>query len=245
MTGLQTRARWVLGWLLLLALLTPVALASPAIPAAPSAHITDEVGVLSAPVRESLDRRLSAYEARGGHQIVVWIGTSSGEIPIEEFAVQAFERWKIGRAGLDDGLGVFVLVEDRALRVEVGYGLEPTLTDMEASRVIRSIMIPHIKTGEWDAAIEQGIEALVDTIEGESGALPEDGGDGQDAPPRLSKFEIAATVIGVLLFLILLVTNPRLALLLLFFLGRGGSGGSGGFAGQGGRSGGGGATGRW
>jgi uncharacterized protein len=203
---------------------------------------------LSARVRESLDRRLAAYEARSGHQIVVWIGRSSGEIPIEDFAVEAFERWKIGRADLDDGLGVFVFVDDRAARVEVGYGLEPTITDLEASRVLRSIMIPKIEAGEWDAAIVAGVEALVDAIEGQAGSLPTDGGDTQVVQRALSNYEIAAIVIGVVLFLILLVTNPRLALLLLFFFGRslgGGGGGGGGFRGGGGRSGGGGATGRW
>jgi uncharacterized protein len=244
---------WVLAWLLLL--LTPmamtmaVAVAAPATPGPPRTHVDDEVGVMSSAARKSLSRRLASYEARSGHQIIVWIGQTAGGVPIEDFAVQAFESWKIGRADLDDGLGVFVLVDDRAVRVEVGYGLESTITDLQASQVIRSVMIPKIQSGEWDAAIVGGVEALVDTIEGATGSLPPDPGDTGRAPEGgLSKLEIIAAVIGGLLFIILLITNPHLALLLLVFLGRGGGGGGGGgggFHGGGGRSGGGGATGRW
>ncbi|PRQ10107.1 TPM domain-containing protein [Enhygromyxa salina] len=239
---------WVLSCLVWLSVAASAARASPELPPAPSARVHDQVGVLSEPVRASLDRRLAAYEATSGHQVVVWIGRTTGDVPIEDFAVEAFERWKIGRAELDDGLAVFVLVDDRAMRVEVGYALEPMATDFEASRIIRSVMIPQIERGDWDAAIEGGVEALVDTIEGQPGALPSDDGPPQRTLADLSKLELAAIAIGVVLFLILLVTNPRLALLLLFFVGRGGGGGGGGgggFQGGGGRSGGGGATGRW
>ncbi|WP_146155580.1 TPM domain-containing protein, partial [Enhygromyxa salina] len=206
---------WVLVWLMLL---TRLAAAAPAIPAPPDARVSDEPGVLSTPVRASLDRRLAHYEARSGHQIIVWIGETSGELTVEDFAVQAFARWKVGSAELDDGLAVFVFVEDRTVRVEVGYGLEPTITDLIASRVIRNVMLPPIERGEWDAAIVGGVEALVDAIEGQAGALPGDSGPGPDAPEGMSRTQVIVTVIGVVLFLVLLVTNPKLALLLLFFI---------------------------
>jgi uncharacterized protein len=234
---------------LMLAVLALPALAAP-VPAAPDNWVTDRAGVLSPAARESLDRRLAAYEQTSGHQVIVWIGRSTGEVPIETFAVDAFENWKLGRTKLDDGLGVFVMTEDRAIRVEVGYGLEGTVTDLAASEVIRNVMIPAIEAGEWDSAIVGGVESLVDTIEGRPGALPGDpqGPEAVAQPEegwkRIAKIVgIAILVIG---FLVLLIVNPRLALLLLFFGGRGGGGGGGGgFGGGGGRSGGGGATGRW
>lgn len=229
------------------------------VPPAPTSAVTDEAGVLSPVVRTSLARRLSTYEARSGHQVIVWIGGSTGGVPIEQFAVAAFEAWKIGRAGLDDGLAVFAMTEDRTLRIEVGYGLEATVTDLAASSVIRNTMLPLIRRGEWDAAIVRGVESLVDTIEGRPGALPGDAtGVSEPATPELGTPEKIGLFILVAFFLILLITNPRRALMLLVLLngggrsrgaGRGGGGGfgggGGGFGGGGGRSGGGGASGRW
>jgi uncharacterized protein len=224
--------------------------AAPAVPPAPDAWVTDRAGVMTPAVQQSLDRRLAAYEQASGHQVIVWIDRTTGEIPIESFAVEAFEQWKLGRAKLDDGLAIFVMVDDRALRIEVGYGLEPTVTDLVASQVIRNVMIPAIQRGEWDAAIVGGAEALVDTIEGQPGSLPADPGGAATQQPEDPRARIAKIIAFVVLgvgFVILLIVNPRLALMLLFFAfrGGGGGGGGGGFGGGGGRSGGGGASGRW
>jgi uncharacterized protein len=217
--------------------------------------VTDEAGVVSADVRRSLSERLARYERESGHQVIVWIGRSSGDQSIEQFAVDAFEAWGVGNDKLGDGLALFVLVEDRKLRVEVGYGLEPTVTDLLSDRIIRETIVPRIEAGDWDGAIVGGTEALVDTVEGRPGAL---GGATQlreRGPPQRRDVSTAEIVVMVVLgigFLILLVTNPRLALWLLFLIGRGGGGGfrgggglGGGFRGRGGRSGGGGATGGW
>lgn len=239
------------------ALLLALAVQAPPawVPPPPSAAVSDPAGVLAPEVEASLARRLARYEAASGHQVVVWLGRTSGGVPIEEFAVATFEAWKIGRAGLDDGLAVFALTDDRALRVEVGYDLESRVTDAMASQVLRTIMIPAIRRGAWDQAIVGGVESLVDTIEGHAGALPADPGAApiDEAPP----IDLPTTIVtGVLvaLFLLFFITNPRRALMLLIFIGRsggfggggfGGRRGGGGFRGGGGHSGGGGATGRW
>lgn len=219
--------------------------AARAAPPAPSAPVTDLADVLSPEVERSLARRLAGYQASSGHQVVVWIAHSSDGVPIEEFAARSFEAWKLGRAGLDDGLAVFALTDDHALRIEVGYGLEARVTDLAASSVIRTTMLPLIKRGEWDAAIVRGVEALVDTVEGHPNALP---GEIASEPvsPGLSPAEMIGAAILAGLFLIFFIKNPRRALMLLFMLGRGGGGGGGGNGGGGGgRSGGGGASGRW
>ncbi|MFV8755154.1 TPM domain-containing protein [Nannocystaceae bacterium ST9] len=244
---------WIFGFLALFGTASTAVGAPPSTPASPSEHVSDEAKALSPSVRASLSRRLADYQAKGGHQIVVWIGQSTGDTPIEDFAVAAFERWRIGDPKLDDGLGVFVAVDDRAIRVEVGYGLEPTLTDLAASQVIRSIMIPHIREGDWDGAIVLGVEALVDTIEGAPGSLPADASGPSDEAPAggLGWVEIVIGGVVAIAFIVLLITHPGIALGMLFMLGRGGGGGGGfgggggGFSGLGGRSGGGGATGHW
>lgn len=238
-----------------LLLLGAVSAAPAWVPGPPATHVTDRAGVLSPDTETSLENRLADYEARSGHQVVVWIDRTTGDVPIEEFAAKSFEAWRIGQAKLDDGLAIFAMTEDRALRIEVGYELESTVTDMVASKVIRTTMIPLIQRGEWDAAIENGVEALVDTIEGRAGALLEQQGARPGPGPESGEepeLSPLAKIVGVALlgfFVVLLITNPRRALMLLVLLGRGatggGSSGGGGFRGGGGRSGGGGATGRW
>jgi uncharacterized protein len=248
--GHSGRRVWLLSSLIWLWLwIAGPAFAAPAVPPTPRDRVTDQAGVMSTEARASLEDRLAAYEQRSGHQVIVWIDRSTGDVPIESFAVEAFEAWKIGRKQLDDGLALFIMTQDQAIRIEAGYGLEPTITDLVAARVISKTMIPAIERGDWDAAVVGGVEQLVDTIEGQPGSLPQTTAE-QPSPASESRWSRIAKTVGMVLgaavLLILFIKNPGLALLLLAFLGRGrGGGNDSGFGGGGGRSGGGGATGRW
>jgi uncharacterized protein len=242
--------------LLLLAgvLVGRVAHAAPELPARPTAHVTDTAGVLSSSSRDVLDRRLEAYRQRSGHQIVVWIGSSLEGMTIEEFAVRTFEHWGVGRQGEDDGVALFIFVDDRAIRIEVGYGLEDRVTDLVSSRIIREVMQPRLQAGDFDAAVRGAVEGLAGAIEGRPGALPDVRGPPQHHQQQRDVEMTPAKIVGYaivgIIFLVLFITNPRLALWLLFSLAHRGGGG-GGFRGGGGggfgggRSGGGGATGGW
>lgn len=200
----------------------------------------------------SLDSQLEGYERSTGHQLIVWIGTTTGDAPIEDWAVRAFQRWKVGRKGLDDGVALFIMSADRRLRIEVGYGLEGQVPDAIASRIINDVIVPRIQAGDRDAAVIAGTDALMRVIGGES--LPPQ----QSAPASRSLAlgqTILYTIIGIIL-LFLFMTNPTLAVYILASIlsggnrrgtrggGMGGWGG-GGFRGGGGRSGGGGASGSW
>ncbi len=233
----------------------PTELVAPAaeivIPRSPAQWAPDTAGFLSAAVLETVNARLRAYSEREGHQVLVYIGRTTGGYPIEEFAVKVFAAWKVGRKGLDDGLVLFIMAEDHKIRIEVGYGLEDKVTDARASQVIDGLLVPKLKAGEQDAAVPAAVEALLGFI---SGPVPPD--EGPVEPPSKIKAGIPPVVpiIGGILFLILLVTNPRLAfsiLRILFYVALSGSGGGrsggggGGFSGGGGRSGGGGASGGW
>lgn len=261
--SLNMRTMSVRGCIGMLAFLTVLllgsaAIAAPPVPPAPTAHVTDMVGMLSPATRSSLENRLTAYERATGKQVVVWLDNSLEGASLEEFAVRAFESWGIGRRGQDDGVALFVFAEDRKLRIEVGYGLEDRITDLAASKIIRDIAAPQLRAGDPDAAITGAVEALVDTIEGHANALPRGPPDTVAPEPQHSSGGpslgemIVYAILGIG-FLVLLVTNPMLALQLLFVMGRGGGrglggggfGGGGGFSGGGGRSGGGGASGGW
>ncbi|HYN40155.1 MAG TPA: TPM domain-containing protein [Thermoanaerobaculia bacterium] len=240
-----------LAWLpLLVAPLVALAAEAP-LPAPPARWATDKAGFLSAGALARLDARLESFERTTGDQVLVWIGDTTGQTPIEDWAVRTFAAWKVGRVGLDDGLVVFVLAKDRKVRIEVGYGLEEKVPDAVASRVIREVIAPRLQAGDPDGALDAGIGALLGAIR------PDLAGGGLElspaAParpaPRFSPLQLVFAGLLAVGFLVLLVTNPGLALYLLVTIlsgGRGGgSSGGGGFSGGGGRSGGGGATGGW
>jgi len=217
------------------------------IPSAPTHWVTDGAGLLSAEAVASLDARLEAFDRETGHQVIVYIGRTTGGISIEEWAVKAFEAWKVGRKGLDDGLALFIMANDRRMRIEVGYGLEDKVPDIMASRVINDILVPGFRSGNRDATVTTAVERLLSLISGrDEGVSPETSPGRQVRRP--TAVNTIFVIIAVVFFLILLITNPSLALWLLlniFTGGRSGGGGGGGFRGGGGRSGGGGASGSW
>lgn len=223
------------------------------IPRSPDRWVTDKAGFLSVATVDELDSRLETFERATGRQIIVYIGKTTAGTPLEEWASKAFQAWKVGRKGLDDGLAVFIMAEDRKVRVEVGYGLEELVPDITAGRIINDIMVPAIRNGENDAAVAGAVNAFLRAITGEREAGAESGAGEPQSPFKaksgISKGQTILSVIAIIFFLILFLTNPRLALWLLFSLLSGGGGGGGrgrgSFSGGGGRSGGGGASGSW
>jgi uncharacterized protein len=254
--GGRRRASALLAAAALVALAASTAAAQAASPPpAPTRWATDEAGFLSEPARRDLDERLRAHEAATGRQFLVFIGRTTGGVPIEDFAVRAFAAWGVGRKGKDDGLVLFVFAEDRTARFEVGYGLEGALPDVAASRIIREVLAPRLQAGDRDGAVLAAAAAAIAEIaraepEGALGpATP--GPTGRPRGRPLSTAEKVVVGLVVLVFLFILITNPTLALYLIQVLAsgaggsRGGGSGGGGWSGGGGRSGGGGASGSW
>ena len=232
-------------------------------PPLPTRFVTDGAGFLSAPAQDELEQRLARYERDTGHQVLLWIGQTTGGEPLESWAVRAFKSWRVGRKGLDDGVAVFILAADRKVRIEVGYGLEDRVPDAVAARIIGDQIIPRLRAGNQDGAARAGVSGVLEAVGGETGA-PREVAPAPGAPPELGWGQLL--VVGLIGILVLgfIVTNPRLALMLLTTIasnsGRGGGnwggggfggggswggGGGGGFSGGGGRSGGGGASGSW
>ena len=204
----------------------------------------------------ALDLQLEGYERANGHQIIVWIGMTTGDAPIEDWAVRAFAQWKVGRKGLDDGLALFIMSADRRLRIEVGYGLEGQVPDAIASRIINEVIVPRIQAGDRDGAVTSGVDAVMRAVGGES--LPPQQTGRQGRALTLGQL-IVYGIFGIFL-LIFVITNPSLAMFFLASILSGGNrrrgggwgggsdwggGGGGGFGGGGGSSGGGGASGSW
>ncbi len=220
--------------------LAPLALVL-ALAAPPARWVTDEAHALSATQRAAIDARLELFEKTTGHQVLVYLDQTTGTVPLEDFAVRTFKEWRVGRAGLDDGAVLFVFLRDRAARIEVGYGLEATLTDVESSRILREVLSPGMASGDVDGAVAKAVDAIIAALGNVPGpssapAFP--------APPPLPGWAVA---VAVALFILLAIWKPRLAWFLLMMMTgrRRGRSGGGGFHGGGGRSGGAGASGRW
>lgn len=222
------------------------------IPPTPTRWVTDTAGFISEQTANSLDRRLQSYEQQTGHQLLVYIGKTTGDDPIDDWAVRAFQQWKVGRKGIDDGLVLFIMTQDHRLRIEVGYGLEGQVPDILAGRVINDVIVPRIRAGNPDAAVTAGIDAIASIISGQGlpASTPQPSARRPARPISFGQL-ILFGIAGIVL-LILFITNPSLAIWLLMSVMSGGGrsrdddwGGGGGFRGGGGRSGGGGASGSW
>ena len=124
----------------LLAAVVVVALASPtaALDVPPlTGRIVDHAHLLPADRAASLSAELAAHEARTGNQVALLTLPSLEGEPLEEFSHRVATTWNLGRKGTDNGVLILVVPGDRKVRIEVGYGLEGTLTDAKSSRMIR------------------------------------------------------------------------------------------------------------
>jgi uncharacterized protein len=229
------------------------------IPPVPTQWVTDNAGFLSPETRAALNQKLEAYERTSGHQVIVWIGDTTGDAALEDWTIRTFEKWRIGRKGLDDGIVLFIFAKDRKLRIDVGYGLESVLPDAKASEIIRNQITPRLRAGDKDGAVTAGVDAILGTLSGQS----------QSAQPTSSASSDVIVAVGVVAFFILLTfflifvfairqlvlyhipgrrynSTPWIIAGLGSFLDSGGGGGGGGgFSAGGGMAGGGGASGSW
>jgi uncharacterized protein len=222
------------------------------IPPTPARYVTDNADALSENTRASLENELRAYEGATGHQIVVWIGQTTGDVPLETWTGETADHWKIGRRGKDDGAVLFVFMQDHKVRIEVGYGLEGALTDADSFRIITQVIRPRMRANDVDGAVSSGVAAILKTITPSY--------SGVSAPPEeeptqalTAKDAWALVILGaIFLFAIFaMATKGARGGYLVTGGGFGGGGfggggfGGGGFSAGGGGFGGGGASGGW
>lgn len=154
--------RPVLSLLFLAALLTAAAISfSAQVPPSPEHYLTDSAGVLSQQQRDSIDARLEKYAGDTGHQIVVWIGDTTGGGPIDEWALAAFNQWKIGRKEVNDGVLLVIMTQDHTTRITVGSGIEGIITDAVALQIIDQRIIPNMRSGNPGNAVSSAIDGLI------------------------------------------------------------------------------------
>lgn len=217
--------------------------------------------MLSEDAKARLAARLKAHEDASGQQFAVLTVPSLEGDAVEDFSIRVVESWKLGKKGKDDGLLLLVVPNDRKVRIEVGYGLEGTLTDALTSRIIRGVIGPAFRSGDYEGGIDRAMQALMTASAGGVPDVPQDARDNQHRPGAFPW----ATAIGLLLLLtpFLLSALSRRNRFgggggpIIFWGGGGGNwgggggggwgggGGDGGFGGGGGGFGGGGSSGDW
>jgi uncharacterized protein len=158
--------RWQLLVFALIAAASSV-VAQKAVPELWGFRVHDEAHVLKQETIDRLERLLADYEDSTTNQIAILTVTSlQGEV-LEQYSLRVAETWKLGTAQNDNGVLLLVAVDDRAMRIEVGHGLEGVLTDAQCNRIIRNEMAPAFRRGDYDAGISAGIAGIVAAIGGE------------------------------------------------------------------------------
>jgi uncharacterized protein len=131
-----------------------------------SGRIVDEAGMLAPEARQRTEQKLAAFEQRTGNQVVVLTIASLQGDPIEDFSVRVAETWKLGQKGKDNGVIFLIARDERQMRIEVGYGLEPELTDAESGRILDNLVRPAFRNGDFGGGIEQGVDAILSALGG-------------------------------------------------------------------------------
>lgn len=225
--------------------------AEQAVPAL-TGRVIDQTKTLSSNQREHIEGLSRSFEEHSGSQIAVLLVASTQPETIEQYAIRVAEQWKLGRKGIDDGVLILIAKQDRAARIEVGYGLEGRIPDVTAKRIIEDQMIPSFKAGNFYQGILNTVQTLIASITNEALPPPK-----RKAPSTPLNWSFILLVLFIIFWSFLSSYGNRR------YLGRsyrrfgspwysggfggGGfrSGGFGGFSGGGGGFGGGGASGRW
>ncbi len=132
-----------------------------------SGPVVDQTNTLSAAQAAALAQRLADFEARKGTQVAVLIVPSTAPEPIEQYALRVAEAWKLGRKRVDDGAILVIAKNDRALRIEVGYGLEGALNDATAKRIISEVIVPRFQAQDFAGGIAAGVDKILAVVDGE------------------------------------------------------------------------------
>ncbi|MCD1124859.1 YgcG family protein [Jinshanibacter sp. LJY008] len=148
-------------------------------------QVTDLTATLSADSVRTLTQQAASLEKTTGHQLAVLIVDTTGDETIEQFATRVFDQWQLGKKNVDDGILLLVAKSDRTVRIEVGYGLEGDLTDLQSSQIINRLIIPSFKQNDYNRGIELAVEAIIYQLapEHKNEASPQQAHTQPDAPP--------------------------------------------------------------
>ncbi len=165
---MKAHKRFSAGLVLCLVAFTTFALDVPYL----SGRVNDVAGLLDEATRERLEQKLASLEQTTGAQVAILIIPSLEGESLEEFSHRVASTWQLGQKGKDNGVLFLIAKNDRKMRLEVGYGLEPVLPDAICRRILDNIVRPRFRAGDFAGGVEAGVEAVAKVIQGQS--LPEE-----------------------------------------------------------------------
>ena len=196
-----------------------------------SGRVNDYAQILSESTRETLSIQLREHEDRTTNQVVVLTLPSLEGESIEDFSNKVFNEWKLGQQGQDNGILIVVVPDERRMRIEVGYGLEGSMPDIIASRIIRNIMTPRFREGDFDGGITEGALAVLNILDGQEIPETAEGYETADSESfsELSDFDselsivprilLGAFIFGIIgLFTVVGILTPGMGWFLYVFL---------------------------
>ncbi len=137
-------------------------------PGTPQGYVSDYGRMLSDQTEGLIETKLNEFELQTGVEIaVVTVGSLGSDETIETYAVKLFEDYGIGKEKEDNGLLLLIARDEREMRIEVGYGLEPVMTDIESAAIIRGIIVPEFQAGNYDAGVQRAIEQIIISLQTE------------------------------------------------------------------------------
>lgn len=224
-----------------------------AIPELWGTRIHDEAKILSPAFVNQLEQQLKTYEDSTSNQIALLTIPTLNDFPIEDYTLQVVEKWKLGQEETDNGVLLFIAVNDRKVRIEVGEGLEGVLPDVVCNQIIRNQLAPSFRQNKYEAGVQAAVNAMIQAIGGEYVV---------ENAPSASRQGGRGSIWGTLIILAIIILISRItgggrgnyrrggwssgAGWYGGGFGRGGGGGfGGGFSGGGGGFGGGGSSGSW
>lgn len=179
-------------------------------------RVTDNAGILSQETAARLSALLKQHEDSTSNQVaVLTIPSLEGEV-LENYSMRVAEAWKLGRKGTDNGVLLLVARDDRKVRIEVGRGLEGNLPDITCGLIIRNVIVPHFKSGDYDGGVSAGVEAIVASLQGSY--TPPAETPGADIGTKLMAGGIFSVVVGLFTLIVLFSRGPQSWFLYFFLL---------------------------
>ncbi len=157
--------------LLLIGLFLPVLVFAYQSPGTPHGFVNDFAGLFNAEQRVNLEAKLSAFENDTRNEIAVVTVKNLGGDTVENFAVALFKEWGIGKKGKDNGVLLLVAADDHKMRIEVGYGLEPSLTDAQTNIIIRNTLTPSFRANDFYGGVARAVNQMIAAVSPEYAAV--------------------------------------------------------------------------
>ena len=176
-------------------------------PEKPSTLVNDYSGVLSSSEKQALEQKLVAFDDSSSTQIAIAIVKSVGDYDINEYAVELGRKWGVGQSGKNNGIMIVVAVGDRKISIQTGYGVEGTLPDVYAKRIIENDIKPDFKAGNYYAGLDAGTTSIIKYTKGEY----------KNDKPKVSKSKGGSGSIVLIIIIIIVV---------IILMRKGGGGGS-------------------